>query len=280
VKLLSAILASKAGELDGLGQDQRVRQASRHREPIDVVSALRRRAPDPGGPSDTTCPALNLIAEVKLRSPSAGPLSRALTPAERALAYADAGVAMVSVLCDAKFFDGAWEHVSQVRGRLDETGKRLPVLAKEFVIDQRQIREARDRGADAILLIARIVSSHDLVELVARARDMGVEPLVEVTDERELDGALAAGARVIGVNARDLDSLEMDAARAARVIGAIGADSVVVHFSGVRDASDIDRIARGRADAALVGEVLMRDDDPRERLVSLVKAGKRPRETF
>src|ERR1019366_7807199 len=112
------------------------------------------------------------------RTPDAGPLSRALAPGERALAYAEAGAAMVSVLCDAQFFDGAWEHVTAARARLDRAERRVPVLAKEFVVDERQIEEALDRGADAVLLIARIVSPARLVQLARAALQMGIEPLV------------------------------------------------------------------------------------------------------
>jgi indole-3-glycerol phosphate synthase len=145
-------------------------------------------------------------------------------------------------------------------------------LAKEFVLDERQITEARDRGADAVLLIARIVDAGRLSALAQAARDAGVEPLIEVTDERELKSALAAGARIIGVNARDLDTLAMDSARAARVCEAIPAGVVAVHFSGLREPADVAAVARGRADAALVGEALMRDDDPRPRLRALLDA--------
>jgi len=268
MSLLEAIMANKARDVDELRSRRRhaLSPSAGHggagpgdvpsRDPIDVVRALRR---DGGG-------ALRLVAEVKLRSPSAGPLSRALDPGERALAYAEGGAAMVSVLCDAAFFDGSWEHVSAARLRLDGAARTIPILAKEFVVDVRQIEEARDRGADAVLLIARIVSASRLAELAQSARAERLEPLVEVVDERELDSALAAGARVIGVNARDLDTLQMDAARAARVLAAVPREVVAVHFSGVRDARDVAAVASGRADAALVGEALMREDDPREML--------------
>ncbi len=255
---LERILASKRAEVEALRASER---APRARAVIDALATLRRH----GGP-------LRLLAEVKLRSPSAGPLSRALTPDARALAYAEAGAAMVSVLCDGPFFDGAWEHLAAARKRLDDAGLRVPLLAKEFVIDERQILEARDRGADAVLLIARIVDPPSLGRLARAARDEGLEPLVEVTDESELEAGLRAGARLVGVNARDLDTLAMDAARAARVLDAIPRDVVAVHLSGLRDPADIARIARSRADAALVGEALMREDDPRPRLRAMVDA--------
>ena len=256
---LDDILASKQQEVAALRATPRTRSS---RTPLDVVEALRRH----GG--------MHLIAEVKRKSPSAGPLSRALAPAVRALAYARAGASMVSVLCDAPFFDGAWEHLSDAREALDAAGLRVPLLAKEFVVDARQIQEARDRGADAVLLIARIVSAPTLAALVGTARHEGLEPLVEVVDDRELRDALSAGARVVGVNARDLDSLAMDAERAARVLAAIPSDVVAVHLSGIKSVDDVARIAGGRADAALLGEALMRQDDPGPLLASLVAAAR------
>ena len=231
------------------------------RVPLDVAGALRRD----GG-------ALRLIAEVKLRSPSAGPLSRALAPDARALAYAEAGAAVVSVLCDGPYFDGSWDHLSAARARLDAAGRAVPLLAKEFVLDARQVEEARDRGADAVLLIARILDAAKLKELVRAAREESLEPLVEVVDEVELEAALAAGATMIGVNTRDLDSLAMDPARAARVLDAVPPTVVAVHLSGIKTPLDVATVARGRADAALLGEALMRQDDPREALRAMVGA--------
>lgn len=215
---------------------------------------------------------MRLIAEVKLRSPSAGPLSRTLAPDARALAYARSGAAMVSILCDGPFFDGSWDHLAAARARLDGAGSPAALLAKEFVLDPRQIALARDCGADAILLIARIVDPATLVGLVRAARDEGVEPFVEVVDEAELSAALEAGARVVGVNVRDLDSLAMDTARAARVLAAIPPEVVAVHLSGLRTPLDVAAVAQGRSDAALVGEALMRHDDPRGLLEAMVAA--------
>jgi indole-3-glycerol phosphate synthase len=232
------------------------------RTPLDVAAALRRA---PGGP-------LRLVAEVKLRSPSAGALSHALAPDARAAAYARAGVAMVSVLCDRPFFDGGWEHLAAARARLDAERLATPLLAKEFVVDVRQVQEARDRGADAVLIIVRIVDAAEVVSLANAARAEGLEPLFEVVDERELDVALAAGARVIGVNARDLDTLEMDPARASRIASLVPPAAVAVLLSGLRDATDVARVASSRADAALIGEALMRRDDPTPLLAEMVAA--------
>jgi len=256
--LLADIVGRKRGEIEVLRTRKRQRSS---RVPLDVVGALRRD----GG-------AFRLIAEVKLRSPSAGPLSRALAPDARALAYAEAGAAVVSVLCDGPYFDGSWDHLAAARARLDAAGHAVPLLAKEFVLDPRQVEEARDRGADAVLLIARILDAAKLKELVRAARAESLEPLVEVVDEAELQAALATGATLIGVNARDLDTLGMDPARAARVLDAVPPALVAVHLSGIKTPHDIETVARGRADAALLGEALMRQDDPREALRAMVRA--------
>jgi indole-3-glycerol phosphate synthase len=203
---------------------------------------------------------LRLVAEIKRKSPSAGALSTKLTPVERALRYADGGASMISVLCDEPFFDGGWDHVEAVRSAIGD--RRVAILAKEFVLDERQIAEAAARGADAVLLIARIVPPERLAELHRVAEALGLEPLVEVVTQDELAAAIDAGAKIIGVNARDLDTLAMDPARARAVIDAIPDDRVAVHLSGLKTPADVEAVARSRADAALVGEALMREDDP------------------
>ncbi len=257
MSLLESILATKRKEIDSLVSFPRGT-----RTPLAVLPVLRRGRLDP----------LRLIAEVKFRSPSAGALSRALDAAGRALAYQRAGAAMVSVLCDGEFFDGGWDHLASVRWHLDRTGASIPVLAKEFVLHRAQVLRAHAAGADSVLLIARIVEPTLLAELVDVSRDLGMEPLVEVADERELDAALGAGALLIGVNARDLDTLGMDEGRAARVVEAIARDRVAVHLSGLRSAVDVARVATGRSDAALLGESLMRQEDPEPLLSTLVLA--------
>src|SRR5262249_4715291 len=152
---------------------------------------------------------IKLIGEIKFRSPSAGVLSRALGPRERARAYVEGGIAMISVLTDRRWFDGSFEHLAEVRAAVP-----VPVLCKDFIIDPAQIDRAWSAGADAVLLIVRCLPQSGLLaRLVEVARSRGIEPFVEVVDERELSLAVAAGARLIGVNARDLDKLDMDAER-------------------------------------------------------------------
>ena len=261
--VLEDILRTKRDEIDVLGRTPVVRRSDGAApRGAAVVSALVRGRGEP----------LGLINEIKRRSPSAGPLSTALSVGDRALVYARSGASMISVLCDARFFDGGWAHVEEARMALEGAGLQVPVLAKEFVLDERQIEEAAARGADAVLLIVRIVDREQLTRLVARARAVGLEPLVEVVTEDELSAALDADAKVIGVNARDLDTLVMDPVRAARVLAAIPADRIAVHLSGLKGPDDVAAVARTTADAALMGEALMRQDDPTALLRAMVQA--------
>jgi indole-3-glycerol phosphate synthase len=219
---------------------------------------------------------LRLIAEIKLRSPSAGDLSAILAPADRALAYAKAGAAAISVLTDRPFFGGGFQHLAACRDALDqELGARRPrLLCKEFVLHEIQLDRAVDAGADLVLLIARIVSAERLATLVEAARARGLEPLVEVATLAELADAFGANAKVIGVNARDLNTLKMDAERAAEVLAGIGDRAIAVHLSGLGGPDDVRRIAAGPAHAALIGEALMREDDPTSLLAAMVAAAR------
>jgi indole-3-glycerol phosphate synthase len=239
--VLDRIVASKRAELEALRREV---LPSPSREPLDVVAALRRKG------------ALALIAEVKRKSPSAGPLSTVLSPGERARAYANAGAAMVSVLCDRPFFDGSYDHVLEARDVA------APLLAKEFVIDPLQVAKAASVGADAVLVIVRILDRDGLKTIMEACRAHRVEPFVEVTDEDELARAQGVGARIVGVNTRDLDTLAMDADRARRVLDRIPSSCVAVHLSGLKAPDDVATIASSRADAALIGEALMREDHP------------------
>lgn len=249
--LLERILTTKRGELSGM------RGAALPTPPARRAVELRR---DPGTP-------LRLITEIKLRSPSAGALSTVLGVAERASAYARAGADMLSVLCDRSYFDGSYAHLQQAREACS-----LPILCKEFVIDPCQLDWARAFGADAVLLIVRCLTEAQLPELVAAARERELEPFVEVTNETESARALAAGATLIGVNARDLDTLQMDSARAAKVLAELPSALTRVQLSGIATPEAVRAVARGPADAALIGEALMRQADPEPLLRSLVEA--------
>jgi indole-3-glycerol phosphate synthase len=259
--VLARILGPKREQITRmLGADRpRIWTAFRAPRPF-VLGAMRRQSDTP----------LRLIAEIKRRSPSAGALSPRLTPAERALCYARAGASMISVLTDGPFFGGSFDDLADCRTALDaEMHEARPyLLCKEFVLHPIQLDYAVRAGADAVLLIARILSGEDLARLAQEARDRGLEPLIEVHTQGELElvNDVGVGGRLIGVNTRDLDTLEMHASQAADILGRIQPDVVAVHLSGLASADDVAQVARGRADAALIGEALMRQDDPTELL--------------
>lgn len=248
--VLERILAKKREELPALRA--RSLPSGPERRPV----SLRRR----NG-------AIRLIAEIKFKSPSAGPLSRTMSVTERARAYERGGASMISVLCDQSFFDGSFEHLAEARAACS-----LPLLCKEFVIDEVQLDAAVAYGADAVLLIVRCLSPDRLGALTSAARERGLEPFVEVVNEDESRMALDAGATLVGFNARDLDTLAMDASRAARVLGELPSGVTRVHLSGIRVPEDVQRVAKSPADAALIGETLMRQDDPEPVLRTLVAA--------
>ena len=202
-------------------------------------------------------PGLHLIAEVKRRSPSAGSIAAADDAVARARAYAAGGAAAISVLCEPHWFGGSVADLRAVRAAVS-----VPVLAKEFVVDPRQLDLLRAAGADLVLLLAVLHPAKRLARLVAAARDLGMEPLVEAHDARELERALATGARLIGINNRDLRTLDVDPERAVRLRDAIPGDRLAIAESGVRDTATIARWRATGFDAALVGEALMRAADP------------------
>lgn len=260
VGVLSRIVETKQAEIAALRGVPA--PAPRPRRPsLDPYEVLHRPAGRP----------LALLAEIKPRSPSAGELSRALSPADRGRAYERAGAAGISVLTDAPFFGGSYADLAAVSDAV-----RVPTLCKDFVLDEVQLAHAAASGASLVLLIVRILPDALLAELVTAARRHHLAPLVEVATHDELARALSAGARIIGVNARDLDTLEMDRARAASVLAAIPDGRIAIHLSGLSSPEDVAAIAKGRADAALLGEALMRKDDPEPLLASLVAAAGGP----
>lgn len=201
-----------------------------------------------------------LIAEVKKASPSAGVICADFDPVSIALEYEAAGASCLSVLTDEKFFQGSLEYLKQIRAAV-----KLPLLRKDFIIDERQILEAIQWGADAILLIVAILSDAKLKRFQDLATDAGLAALVEVHDEEELNRALDVGARLIGVNNRDLKTFTVDLATTERLaITALAGRSedevLLVAESGIRLRADVERLARAGAHAVLVGESLMRGD--------------------
>lgn len=197
-----------------------------------------------------------VIAEIKRRSPSAGWIREEVGVAEAAAAYERGGAAALSVLTDAEYFGGSLDYL-----RLARSAVSLPVLRKDFIIDPVQVWEARAAGADAILLIVRILDDVLLADLAALAHELGMGVLVEVHTAAELDRAMAAGAGIVGINSRDLDTFHTDLNVALSLAATVPADRIVVAESGIRTAADVDRVGASGAHAILVGESLMRRPD-------------------
>ena len=213
-----------------------------------------------------------MIAEVKRRSPGAGQIRPFLDPTEVATGYANAGAAAVSVLTDRDYFGGSLGDLRTVRDAVQ-----LPVLRKDFVIDELQVSEARAAGADAVLLIVRILEDALLADLHAAATGLGMTALVEVHDAREMERAAAAGARVIGINNRDLRTFTTDLAVTLDVMDGAPSGAVVVSESGIRTRADVERLGENGVHAVLVGESLLRADDPAAALGELVGCPRKER---
>lgn len=201
-----------------------------------------------------------LIAEVKKASPSAGVIRADFDPVQIARAYEAAGASCISVLTDQEFFQGSLRYLQQIRDAVQ-----LPLLRKDFIIDARQILEAIEFGADAVLLIVSILTDLELKLFLSLCSEAGLDALVEVHDEYELDRALAAGAVIIGINNRDLKTFKVDLGTSERLIaralasGAIG--KIFVAESGIHSNADVTRLAAAGANAVLVGESIMRQPD-------------------
>jgi indole-3-glycerol phosphate synthase len=206
-----------------------------------------------------------VIAEIKRRSPGAGDIRPELDPAELARAYAEAGASAVSVLTDSVYFGGSLEDVVTVRDAVS-----LPILRKDFTLDPLQLFEARAAGADAVLLIVRILDRETLRALLALAGELGLAALVEVHDAGELDRALEAGARLLGINNRDLTNFTSDLAVTEELVAAVPDEATLVSESGIRTGADVARVGRAGVDAVLVGEAILVVPRPAERVKDLV----------
>jgi len=208
---------------------------------------------------------VGVIAEVKRRSPSQGEIRPDLDPVKYAQAYERGGAEAVSVLTEETHFGGSIEDLTRVAAAVA-----VPVLRKDFILNEVQVLEARIAGASAVLLIARIVQPHQLEGLARIVRYWEMTPLIEVHDVRELDAALAAAPEVLGVNARDLDTLAVDLGGAEEIIRRVPPDVSVVAESGVETRQDVERLAAAGADFILVGTSVARQDDPEKAVRALV----------
>jgi indole-3-glycerol phosphate synthase len=260
--ILESIIAVKREELSAL----RVRSRELERN--------ARLAPPPRGFLQAlhTEGSVSLIAECKRRSPGAGDIRPGLDPIELTRGYERSGASALSVLTDSRFFGGSNEDLASIRA-----ARGIPILRKDFTLDPLHVVEARACGADAVLLIVRILGDAQLRELLEVARALDMEALVEAHDTGEIERAVDAGARVLGINNRDLATFTTDLETTVGLLERVPDDVLVVSESGIRTRDDVERLGAAGVDAILVGETLLRDPDPEAaagRLSGVAKEGR------
>ena len=211
---------------------------------------------------------ISLIAEIKFASPSAGSIRPVIDPVSIGQVYQDAGAAAISLLTDKQFFKGDLEYLPPLKRAIA-----LPILRKDFIIDELQVREAFMFGADAILLIARILSHDQLSELTAAGRELGMACLTEVHDRDDLEKALECGADIIGINNRDLDTFAVDIKSTFELAPLVPDDRILISESGISSGQDILALKSTKVQAVLVGSALMSSDSLAGKTAELVQAG-------
>jgi len=224
---------------------------------VPLKMAVEKAAPPRDFAGALTRDGVNVIAELKKASPSIGVIRENYVPAALAAGLERAGAAALSVLTEEEFFFGSLTDLKEAKKVVQ-----IPILRKDFIIDPWQVWEARAAGADAFLLIVAILNDDALRELLDLGRSLGMEPLVEVHSGEELDRAIAAGARIVGVNNRDLRTFEVRVETSLALIDAIPDECIAVSESGLRTHDDLERLRRAGFDAFLIGEHLMKDADP------------------
>ncbi|HET9871101.1 MAG TPA: indole-3-glycerol phosphate synthase TrpC [Propionibacteriaceae bacterium] len=255
--------------ISGVREDLAVRQA---RVSLDRLKERVHHVPDALDPLPVfRGPGVAVIAEVKRSSPSKGALASIDDPAALASDYEAGGAAAISVLTEERLFGGSLDDLIRVRRAVG-----IPVLRKDFIVTAYQLFEARAAGADLALLIVAALTDIELVSLIERAQSIGLTPLVEVHTEEEVARAVDAGAKVIGVNARNLQNLEVDSTTFARLAPKIPDGIIRIAESGVRGPHDVIELGRAGADVVLVGEALVTGRDPRTGVADLVAAGSHP----
>lgn len=264
---------SAATVLDSIIEGVRADVAAR--EAIVSLAEIKARAQDAPAPLNVMAalrePGIAVIAEVKRASPSRGELAHIADPAHLAQAYEAGGARAISVLTEQRRFNGSLDDLDAVRAAVS-----IPVLRKDFIVKPYQIHEARAHGADLLLLIVAALEQPVLESLLERTESLGMTALVEVHTEEEADRALQAGAKVIGVNARDLKTLTVDRDCFARIAPGLPSNVIRVAESGIRGTADLLAYAGAGADAVLVGEGLVTSGDPRTAVADLVTAGTHP----
>jgi len=255
--MLNKIITSKSEEIERrkktLPLSHLEEYIASRKSPLDFASALKGNN-------------IRLIAEIKQASPSRGILRANLNPAELARTYVEGGAAAISVLTEANYFNGSIDHLAAIREVVE-----LPLLRKDFIFDPYQIYESRAYGADALLLIAAILSQKQLEELLSVSHSLGLKCLVEVHNESEVARALLSGAEIIGINNRDLKTFTVDLKTTYRLRPLIPKEKVLVSESGIKSRKDIEKLEEWGVNAILVGEALVTADDVLGKMRELTK---------
>lgn len=255
--------------LDKIISDHREMAASDTRSTTELLRHVSSMQPCVGFREALLGGGVSVIAEIKRKSPSKGALNLNLDPVVQAKAYSDSGASCISVLTDSQYFLGSLDDLLQVRNAVD-----IPLLRKDFTVSRNDVLDARIYGADAVLLIVAALQERELLDLFSLAKDVGLDVLVEVHDREELDRALEIGADMIGVNQRDLFTFQVDVSRARNLIGYIPESVVKICESGIDSEVQMNELLELGYEAALIGETLVKSNDPSARLASLVSAGK------
>lgn len=242
------------------------------RQPIGELKAMARDAPPVrcllqalGSAPQESMPATKIIAEIKKASPSRGIIKQDMDPRDIAIQYQESGATAISVLTERSYFGGKLEHIRSVREACS-----IPLLRKDFILDEYQLYEGRAWGADSFLLIAAILEVEKLVELFFMGTEMGMHPLIEVHDDDDLDKALAAPCRLLGINNRDLNTFKTDIATTLDLINFIPDDRLVVSESGITSQEDIEKLRGAGVRAFLIGELFMAEKRPGDKLRELL----------
>lgn len=255
--------------LDKIISDHREMASQDTRSTNDLLRRVSSLQPCIGFRDALLMDGVSVIAEIKRKSPSKGSLNLNLDPVVQAKAYSASGASCISVLTDSQYFLGSLDDLSQVRSAVE-----IPLLRKDFTVSPNDVLDARLYGADAVLLIVAALENNELTDLFGLAKEVGLDALVEVHDQVELERALEIGADIIGINQRDLFTFQVDVSRARKLVGYIPKSVVKICESGIDSESQMDELLALGYDAALIGETLVKSSDPSARLNSLVRAGK------
>lgn len=255
--------------LDKIISDHRKMASQDTRSTRDLLRSASSLPPCVGFRDALLVDGVSVIAEIKRKSPSKGALNLNLDPVVQAKAYSDSGAGCISILTDSKYFLGSLDDLLQVRSAVG-----VPLLRKDFTVSANDVLDARLNGADAVLLIVAALEDSELRDLYGLAKDVGLDALVEVHDEEELERALEIGADMIGVNQRDLFTFEVDVSRARQLVGYIPKSVAKICESGIDSEMQMNELLALGYNGALIGEALVKSNDPSARLESLVRAGK------